>query len=219
MDTQRPDFSLEQNIYTAFHPPIKVSHCNVNALRSATLREFMTSVATTGHLGMAPVYGPKCALTTVAFASSTRVMIIDFPGRRKSSKRPALDLLDYLVLRSPYPKYAFRMDNVALSLHFDLNLPIVNGVDLLALQSSNRQSFQSILVALGGRNHHKQLHRDNIKALFNQEESSQTLKEHTAMQAWSACRAAMLEHMASASDSPKISTLNSDKAVRTSFLM
>ncbi|KAK0450244.1 P-loop containing nucleoside triphosphate hydrolase protein [Armillaria borealis] len=96
------------------------------------------------------------------------------------------------------------MDNVALSLHFDLNLPIVNG--------SNRQSFQSILVALGGKNHHNQLCRDNVMALFRQEESSQTLEEHTAMQAWSACRAAMLEHMATASDSPKISTLSSDKA-------
>ncbi|KAK0235956.1 P-loop containing nucleoside triphosphate hydrolase protein [Armillaria nabsnona] len=211
MDTQRPYSPLEQNIYTASHPSIIVSHRNVNVLRAATLHEFMTSVATTGHLGIAPVYGSKCALTTVAFASSTRVMIIDFPGRRKGSKRSALDLLEYIVLRSPYPKYAFRMGNVALSLHFDLNLPIVNGIGLLDPRS-NRQSLESLLVALGGKNHHNKLHRDNVVALFHQEESSQTLEQHTAMQAWSACRAAMLEHMASASDSPKISTLNSDKA-------
>ncbi|KAK0204841.1 hypothetical protein DFS33DRAFT_700494 [Desarmillaria ectypa] len=218
MNTQRPDFTLQQNIYTASHPPIIVSHYNMNALRAATLHEFMTSVATTGHLGIAPVYGSKCALSAVAFASLTRVMIIDFPGQKKggrhlgvSTKRPALDLLEYIVLRSPYPKYAFRMDNVALSLIHDFDLPIVNGIDLLDLQS-NRQSFQSVLVALGGKDYYSQLHRDNVTALFQQEESSQTLEKHTALQAWSACRAAMLDHMATPSDTPKISTLNFDKA-------
>ncbi|KAK0458310.1 P-loop containing nucleoside triphosphate hydrolase protein [Desarmillaria tabescens] len=178
----------------------------------------MASVATTGHLGIAPVYGSKCALSTVAFASSTHVMIIDFSRQgkgggnlRASGKRYALDLLEYIVLCSPYPKYAFRMDNVALSLILDLNLPIVNGVDLLDLQS-NRQSFESVLIALGGKSYHTQLDRNNVAALFQQEESSQTLEKHTALQAWSACRAAMLDHMAAASDAPKISTLNFDQA-------
>ncbi|KAK0193834.1 P-loop containing nucleoside triphosphate hydrolase protein [Armillaria mellea] len=211
MATQSTDFTLRQNIYTAPHPPITVSRHNANALKAAELHDFMSSVATTGHLGIAPVYGPKCALSTAAFASSTRVMIIDFPKQRKRSKRPALDLLEYIVLRSPYPKYAFRMDNVALSLHFDLNLSIVNGVHLLDLHS-RRDPFQSILVALGGKSYDSHLHRDNVVALFRQEETSQTLDKHTAMQAWSACRAAMLEHMVTASDSPKISTLNSDNA-------
>ncbi|KAK0500417.1 P-loop containing nucleoside triphosphate hydrolase protein [Armillaria luteobubalina] len=209
MDTQSTDSStLRQDIYTASHPPIAVSRHKANALKAAELHDFMSSVATTGHLGIAPVYGSKCALSTVAFASSTRVMIIDFPGQKKSTNRPALDLLEYIVLRSHYPKYAFHMDNVALSLHFDLELPVVNGVDLLA----NQESLNSILCALGGKNHHLLLHRGNVVALFRQEESSQTLERHTAMQAWSACRAAMLKHMATASNSPKISTLDFDKA-------
>ncbi|KAK0469716.1 uncharacterized protein EV420DRAFT_58543 [Desarmillaria tabescens] len=218
MDAQRPGFVLQQNIYTIPHPSIIVSRHNANALRATTLHDFMASVATTGHLGIAPVYGSKCALSTVAFASSTHVMIIDFPRQRKgggnlraSGKRPALDLLEYIVLRSSYPKYAFRMDNVALSLILDLSLPIVNGVDLLDLQS-NRQSFESVLVALGGKSYHSQLDRNNVATLFQQEESSQTLDKHTALQAWSACRAAMLDHMATASDAPKISTLNFDQA-------
>ncbi len=186
----------------------------------------MSSVATTGHLGIAPVYGSKCALSVVAFASSTHVIIIHFPGQRKggrhrgaSAKRPALDLLEHVVLRSPYPKYAFHMDNVALSLHFDLNLPIVHAVDLLDLQKPDRQSFDAILFALGGKNYHGQLHRDNVMALFGEEEGSQTLEKHTALQAWSACRAAMLDHMASESDTPKIATLNFDKTVGASFLI
>ncbi|KAK0485263.1 P-loop containing nucleoside triphosphate hydrolase protein [Armillaria novae-zelandiae] len=209
-DIQSTDFTLRQDIYTASHPPIAVSRHKANALKAAELRDFMSSVATTGHLGIAPVYDSKCALSTVAFASSTRVMIIDFPGQRKGSELSALGLLEHIVLRSPYPKYAFHMDNVALSLHFDFKLPIVNGVDLLDLQS-NRESLQSILVTLGGKNHESHLNRDNVVALFRQEESSQTLEKHTAMQAWSACRAAMLEHIATANESPKISTLNPNK--------
>ncbi|PBK75707.1 hypothetical protein ARMSODRAFT_877778 [Armillaria solidipes] len=218
MDTQSTDFTLRQNIYTASHPPIIVSRHNANALRAAELHDFMSSVATTGHLGIAPVYGSKCALSIVAFASSTRVMIINFPGQRKegrhrgaSTKRPALDLLAHIVLRSSYPKYAFRMDNVALSLIFDLNLPIVHAVDLLDLQKPDRQSFDAILFALGGKNYYGQLYRDNVMALFREEEGSQTLEKHTALQAWSACRAAMLDHMASESNTPKIDTLNFDK--------
>ncbi|KAK0431636.1 uncharacterized protein EV420DRAFT_1707462 [Desarmillaria tabescens] len=218
MDTQCPSFALHQDIYTAPHCPIIVSCHNANALRAVTLHYFMASVATTGHLGIAPVYGSKCALSTVAFASLTHVMIIDFPRQRKgggnlpaSAKHPTLDLLEYIVLCSPYPKYAFRMDNIALSLILDLNLPIVNGVDLLDLQS-NRQSFESVLVALGGKSYHSQLHCENIVALFQQEESSQTLEKHTTLQAWSACCAVMLDHMVTASDTPKISMLNFDQA-------
>ncbi len=186
----------------------------------------MSSVAATGHLGIAPVYGSKCALSVVAFASSTHVIIIHFPrqgkeGRHRgaSAKRPALDLLERVVLRSPYPKYAFRMDNVALSLMFDFNLPIVHAVDLLDLQEPDRQSFDAVLFALGGENYHNQLHRDNVMALFREEEGSQTLEKHTALQAWSACCAVMLDHMASESDPPKISTLNFNKTVRASFLI
>ncbi|PBL03561.1 P-loop containing nucleoside triphosphate hydrolase protein [Armillaria gallica] len=218
MNTQNADFTLDQDIYTASHPPIIVSRHNANALKAEELHNFMSSVATTGHLGIAPVYGSKCALSVVAFASSTHVIIIHFPGQRKegrhrgaSAKRPALDLLERVVLRSPYPKYAFHMDNVALSLMFDLNLPIVHAVDLLDLQKSDRQSFDAILVALGGENYHNQLRRDNVMALFREEEGSQTLEKHTALQAWSACCAVMLDHMASESDPPKISTLNFNK--------
>ncbi len=224
MDTT--DFTLQQNIYTDSHSPIIVSRYNANALKAAELHDFMSSVATTGHLGMAPVYGSKCALSIVAFASSTHVIIIHFPGQRKggrhrgaSAKRPALDLLEHIVLRSPYSKYAFRMDNVALSLMFDLNLPIVHAVDLLDLQQPDRHSLDAVLFALGGKNFHDQLHRNNVKALFKEEEGSRTTEKHTALQAWSACRAAMLDHMASESNTPKIATLNFDKTVRASFLI
>ncbi|KAK0194969.1 hypothetical protein F5146DRAFT_974359, partial [Armillaria mellea] len=218
MDTQSSIFTLRQNIYTASHPPIVVSRHNANTLKAAELYDFMSSVAITGHLGIAPVYGSKCVLSIVAFASSTRVMIIKFPGQRNggrhrgvSTKRPALDLLEYIILRSSYPKYAFHMDNVALSLMFDLNLPIVHAIDLLNLQKPDRQSLDAILFALGGKNYHGQLYRNDVMALFREEEGSQTLEEHTALQAWSACRAPMLDHMASESDTPKIATLNFDK--------
>ncbi|KAK0500420.1 hypothetical protein EDD18DRAFT_1068078 [Armillaria luteobubalina] len=218
MNTQSSDFTLRQNIYTDSHPPIIVSRHNANALKAAELDDFMSSVATTGHLGIAPVYGSKCVLSVVAFASSTRVMIIKLPGQRNegrhrsaSTKPSALDLLEDIVLRSSYPKYAFHMDNVALALMFDLNLPIVHAVDLLDLQKPDRQSLDAIFFALGGKNYHGQLYCDNVIALFREEEGNQTLEEHTVLQAWSACRAAMLDHMPPESDTPKIATLNFDK--------
>lgn len=222
-------FILEQNIFKDPQPSIHVIRLDENVLVSSPhiLGHFLAT-AVNGVIGLAPVYGAKCALQTVAFASLSQVLIIRFTsseGKKKkkhstdsSHSTPARTFIQDNVLCHPdWQKYAFRMDKLSSSLFLDHHMRITGGVDLLSLSKSSRRSFDAVMNALGGET---TLQKDNVKALFKHEETISASPGDVALQAWAACRAGSLRSMEKKlREIPRIDTQSMPEQVCLSYTL
>jgi len=134
-----------------------------------------------GKIGVSAVYGNRCAITSIAFATFTSTLIIRFA---KQHGRRALTLIKECILNnSRYTKYAFKMDTFALSLFTDLSLQISDAVDLLSSGiTGNRHSLETLMGVMGGE---AVLHRHNVKNLFFTDTKEMSPSD-VAMQAWAA---------------------------------
>ena len=81
------------------------------------------------------------------------------------------------------------MDKLATSLFLDADSRVTCGIDLLSTSTSNRHALATVFTVLGGE---ITLQRDNVVALFENDESVKALDKHIALQAWAAYRAGML---------------------------
>jgi hypothetical protein len=217
-------FDIRQNIFKQAHPPIHVISIDELTLAATpqTLANFLsTAEHEDGVIGLAPVYGAKCVLTTLALSTLSQVMLVRFRSEKAKGKKkrktnthltPAQALLrDNILCHPERHKYAFRMDRLSISLFLDLNLRITNGVDLLSASKSARRSIDAAMSALGGET---TLHKANMIALFKHEETTTTPVKDLALQAWAACRAGTLSSLTkSLSKIPRILTLALDAKV------
>jgi hypothetical protein len=193
-------FDVLQDIFTQSYPSIHVVSLDENALvaNPKILGNFL-STSDDGVIGLAPVYGAKCRLTTLAFSTLSDVLLIRFssgnPNGKKKRKTntttphltPGRKLLQDNILCHPErQKFAFRMDRLAASIFLDQGLRIWGGVDLLSSSKAARRSLDALMNALGGET---TLYKDNMKALFKHEETATTPIRDVALQAWAACRA------------------------------
>lgn len=201
--TDQP-FELRQNIFKDFHPPIRVAVYHENDLTVAKLRSFLDSIPADGAIGVAPVYGTNCVLNVLAFSTLTHCLIVRLKkgtprsnGRKKNKKHILSQgrrlLQDNILCHDSTTKYAFRFDKLAFSLYYDLRVFIANGVDLLSVSKAARRSFDAMVNALGGE---ANIERANVTILFKHEEGTNTTMQHVALQAWTACRAGNLSHLA-----------------------
>ncbi|KAK7033223.1 regulator of nonsense transcripts 1 [Favolaschia claudopus] len=101
---------------------------------------------------------------------------------------------NYVLISPSLSKVAFQMDVLATSLYHDLGLRVCSAVDLLSFSTASRQSFQAIIDSMGGID---VLEKANVAELFRGDEDLEnTSTKQVALQAWAACRAATLDHMA-----------------------
>jgi hypothetical protein len=193
-----PPFLIQQNIFTSHHPPILVSTYPCGSLNRSVLQAFLET-AGNGVIGVAPAYGPKCVISVLAFASSSKILLVRLPKQKakatKTSSAPGgVDTLQELVLCADFQKIAFNMDVLATSLFLDFGLRIRRAVDLLSVAQSDRHSLEARIESMGGV---VGLEKLNVASLFKGEEKvSMTELKDVALQAWVAWRAATLVHMA-----------------------
>lgn len=193
--------TIKQDIYKEVHPPIRVTEVQESRISSSTIDGFILSV-NGGAVGLAPTYGSKGVLHTLAIASLSEVIIVKVGALKPSSqtrnpKKPSSatlrNLLRDKVLCCPgISSHAFRMDKVAGALFYDLGLRLNSGVDLLSVSRGDRNALESLMTSLGGE---LVLNKTHVIRLFRDNESMKTSSTSTALQAWAACRAATLPSM------------------------
>jgi regulator of nonsense transcripts 1 len=169
-------------------------------------------------IGVAPAYGTNSVLSVVALASGSKVLLLRLTkkgkGKGKPLNRKGRDLFQELLLSASQPKFAFQMDVLATSLHFDFGLHIRSAVDLISVsKKDDRRSLEAIMNSIGGV---VGLNKPEVTALFKGEENlSKTSLKEVALQAWVAWRAATLDSMtARLNNVPRIDTSSFAQPVR-----
>ncbi|KAG2347790.1 hypothetical protein BDR05DRAFT_875647 [Suillus weaverae] len=199
-------FSLQQNVYKADHEPIIVEDVDENNISSPALRRLINS-APDASVGVAATYRPDCTLSSLAFATPTRALVIHFFAANKQNSqqqkkkkgqeqqpvvsRGRILIQDQILCNIGIKLYGYRIDRIALALFQDFSLRINGAVDILSVTTSDRRSLQAIMNALGGE---VLLQKDNVKSLFAHREGDAATKD-VALQAWAACRTTTFDDM------------------------
>ena len=170
-----------------------------NNLKKATVNDFLGTVVDE-TIGIAPSYGSRCVLRTIAFSSSSQVLLIRLSSRESAKSHKAQknsvavnrSLLEAILCHVDSTKYTLKMDKLSMALHLDLGLHLTNGVDLLSVYvKGDRYSVAALRSALGGET---TLNKAEVSTLFKDDEMGSDIRA-TAMQAWVACNAGRLPHM------------------------
>jgi hypothetical protein len=211
--------SLRQNNSEADLPQFTVQSVNEKDLTLRILQDFLATV-TDSVVGISPVYGSKCALTTLAFSTISRVLIIHICNaqhRPKPKGKPkrvitASSPLSANILCSPdLTKCGFRMDRLAASLHLDLGQRIAGGFDVRSMCQADRHSWAAFMAA----------HKVNVEDLFQLDECESATANGVASRAWAACQAgiAIASKPTTANGAniprPSISTINLNVKVQS----
>ncbi|KAG2110823.1 P-loop containing nucleoside triphosphate hydrolase protein [Suillus discolor] len=202
-------FTLQQNVYKADHEPITVEDVDENSVSFLALQRIINS-ASGASVGVAAAYRPDCSLSSLAFATLTRVLVIHFfaankqnPQQEQKKKKKGQEpqppvsrgrilIQDRILCNIGIKLYGYRIDRIALALFRDFSLRINGAVDVLSVSTSDRRSLQAIMNALGGE---VLLQKDNVKTLFAHREGEGASKD-VALQAWATHCAATLDSMA-----------------------
>ncbi|KAG6910851.1 hypothetical protein DXG01_007167 [Tephrocybe rancida] len=179
------------NIFKTRHASFTLEVYHENSLTPKVVDTFIQ--ATFGDvIGLAPTYGSKRALTTLALFNGTKALLVRFPSSKAKPKQvsPGRALLQRLLL-TPLRKLAFKMDILATALYKDIGLHTNRGVDLLSVSTTDaRCSTNALMFVLGGE---VMLNKATVVELFTQEETQTPDLSNTALQAWAAYQAAYLE--------------------------
>jgi regulator of nonsense transcripts 1 len=196
-------FTLHQNVYKAKNKPITVEDVDENNVSSPALQLLIDS-AEGAAVGVAATYRSNCSLSSLAFATLTRALVVHFSAKKQNPQQkkkksqeqePPVSqgrilIQDQLLCNIGIKLYGYRIDRIALALFLDLSLRINGAIDVLSVSTSDRRSLQAITNALGGED---LLQKDNVKTLFAHKKGGGTSKD-VALQAWAACRAATFDN-------------------------
>ena len=198
-------FTVHQGLFKQSYPLIQVTTVHARDIERDTLLTFLKTGSGKGAIGVSAIYGQRCAITSIAFATLASSLVIQF-GKQHGKR--ALTLVKECILTNPhYTKYAFKMDTFALSLFTDLSLRISNAVDLLSSRTTgDRDSFRTLMEVMGGE---PKLHREKVKTLFK--EVKKISPSDVARQAWAAYLVAITNDTASI---PRIDTLKLTRKAR-----
>lgn len=210
-------FTITQNLFINDPTVITVVKCNEDAVSTQHLQLLLLD-ATDRVLGVSATYGKTCRLSSIAFSTLSRVLVVNIPARHTpqdaKQQRSRILIQDRLLLNPELRKHAFRMDQLAIALYLDLSVRINDAVDMLSVTTNDsRQSLQALMNAMGGEKH---LQKKNVQSLFFGTSASTTVDTAAgvALEAWAACRAATLPHMSPRFASlPRIDTLALPKMV------
>ncbi|KAG6332525.1 hypothetical protein ID866_6562 [Astraeus odoratus] len=177
-------FTVQQNLYPRLPHSIVVAALDERRLNEHVIQTFQNTVASGGIIGVSAIYGKGCAISSIAFASMSCALVVDFakggsPNRRTLKKR---------ILNNPqYMKCTFRMDTLAVALFLDMSLEICNAVDLLSLPvKGGRRSAEALTNVMGDK-----ANKDSVKKLFFKD-MKKVSPSDMALQAWAAFQAATL---------------------------
>ena len=174
---------LSQPLYKTPHPTIHTIKLNdEKRLACKHLDDFLNN----SHIGLAADY-KSGHLVHLALATSQDALLIRIAsGAATSRNRWNRDLLGRWILLNPsIQKIAFNLDRLALALHFDMNLKVNNGVDMLTLspKADDRTSLNAVVSVLG---HRDALHIPKVRDIFRNEKYNVERKDYAVFRAWSA---------------------------------
>ncbi|KAI6042869.1 hypothetical protein EDC04DRAFT_2563508 [Pisolithus marmoratus] len=174
-----------------------------DSLDARHLRSFLNTVMSEGAMGISASYRDNCRLSAICFSSPSRALVVHIangnlsPSSNRSKRKRIIQgrnlLQRQIFCNTNYQKYAFKMDRIAIALYLDMALRIDGAVDMLSVSSGDRRSLQALMDAMGGES---TLHKSNVTALFFSNESHSVTDSDLVQQAWAACQAAILPHMA-----------------------
>ncbi|KAG2038451.1 P-loop containing nucleoside triphosphate hydrolase protein [Suillus americanus] len=182
-------FTLQQNVYNADHEPIPVEDVDKNNVSSPALQRLIDS-AQDAAVGVAATYHRRdCTLSSLAFATLTRVLVVHFFAAKKQN----LQHQQQKKGQEQHPPVSRGRTLIQDQLLCDPDIQFMD----------DRRSFEATMNALGGE---LILQKQNVKALFAHRERDATAKD-VALQAWATCRSAAFPDMASRfARIPRIST-------------
>ncbi|KAG2071025.1 hypothetical protein BDR04DRAFT_1117974 [Suillus decipiens] len=127
------------NIYNANHSPINVEDVDENNVSSSTLQDLIDLAQVTGTaIGVVATYRPDCTLSSLAFATLTKALVIHFfaakehnlqqqtKTKKGQEQRPLVflgrTLIQNQISCNPGIQfYGYRIDRIALSLYETLS--------------------------------------------------------------------------------------------------
>lgn len=181
-------FSLAQTVFPQHDTTVTASSYDEAHLSESTFDLFLSSVVD-GKIGLAPTYDEQQRLRSIAFASSSQVLIITL-SMKELILTPMRKLLATKILMNDcLRKYAFYMDKFALSMFTNLSLRMVGAVDILSLWPQRRHLIRTKIKALGGV---FVVDKTSVEQLFRREESHAAEPLTVATQAWVAYKAALV---------------------------
>ncbi|KAI6024771.1 P-loop containing nucleoside triphosphate hydrolase protein [Pisolithus microcarpus] len=191
--------TVTPNLFLECSPQVVFETALDDSLDAGHLRPFLDTVMSEGAIGVSASYRLNCQLSAIAFSSSSRALVVQLTkgGSSLSNKRSkrkklmqARSLLQQQILcNENHQKYAFKMDRIAVALYLDMGLRIDGAVDMLSVSSDGRQSLEALMKAMGGES---TLRKSNVAA----NDSDSISHPDLVQQAWAACQAAILPHMA-----------------------
>jgi hypothetical protein len=158
-------FLLTPDVFRQPGPQLLVVSSHENEI--ATVLDCFLGSVTDASVGIAGAYD-KCALTCLALASSSRVLLVRFvkPSKKKSKLckgkeqplvapiPPSRALLTRKILcAAGTRKFGLHLDRLVTSLFLDLDLRMADGVDIIALappKKALQSTLDGIVGALGG---------------------------------------------------------------------
>lgn len=190
-------------VFQSYSSQVAFETLSENAIEARDVWSFLDTVTSRGVIGVSASYGDDCQLSAIAFSSPSRALVVHFTGdalSRASSYRDRNRIVrgrrlleEQILCNMDYQKYAFRMDRIAIALYLDLALRVDRAVDMLSVSPSDRRSPWALMDAMGGE---EILHQWNVKELFFSDELRPVSDSDLVQQAWAACEAALLPHMA-----------------------
>lgn len=177
-------FTVQQDIFKDGRPAITVKKATWDRL-SGPLNEFLAALD--GDLvGLAPTYGKKSRLSSLAIASASIALIISVPPTSQKHRlaNSPLQPLQAFLMDPTVTKYAFQMDKLSAALYYDLDLCICRGKDMLSIsKADSRLSIAAILDTLGSP---ENVNSPAAKKLFRNDEGHGNDARTVALQAWAA---------------------------------
>lgn len=179
--TDQP-FTFRQNVFKDEPPSIHVVVHHANSLSKNAIQDFLATVQN-GFVGVAPAYGSHCALSALAFASATHVLVINFSTkqRRHARRRPTSPALIADLLSNPScSRYSLHADRVVTALRFDLELQAGSLIDLWSLpDSDDHASDRSFVKAICG-----SVDRHLTHSAYKDEKQETDRPQRVASRAW-----------------------------------
>ncbi|EAU85577.1 hypothetical protein CC1G_06290 [Coprinopsis cinerea okayama7 len=174
-------FSFDQDFYRLFEWTVDVDVCHENdASVGASLDTFIDSIENNA-VGLFGVYGVKGALTKLALATYSRVLIISVkPGTKVKSALVTRRRLETDILAaSTITKEGFLLDSLSYSLFHDLGVRIKHAFNLT--KSFGSPSLQNFIDVLGDRDIDN---KEAARSLFKTLEKREVTNAETARHAW-----------------------------------
>ncbi|KAF6742048.1 P-loop containing nucleoside triphosphate hydrolase protein [Ephemerocybe angulata] len=138
------------------------------------------------YIGLAPIYGPNVALTSLTLASNTQALVIRFSRVMSSmagNPRKAQNLLeDKVFCNDSVTKYAFLMDKLIFTLAHWYGVRISSAVSLLPPEP--RDSLIPVALEEAVKGTPRVFTKAILSELFKDHEGQQTDQAHTVRQAW-----------------------------------